>query len=718
MVRLSHPTDSSTGDSIGVCSRVYFGDCPVVQPMKRLASGALICDVCADTCVYTSVPMARFVYQEPPPASSTHPRAAFKCACTGSSSLGACLFQSRFGESSDPATLRRVAAVLKDRNFELLRELTAAWLEFPLHFTPDIFTSIDSLTAQSFRPLNVHVSACFRLLLGSRPADDRMVGDAPPTSIEDRIHSAVELMDERFQLDEFYPTPDLVTGVALRNPLLGNALEKCLLLMALVRACISHDDVDLRVVLSPELGEGSTTISRTKSSHYYLQYRLAEDRNLPPQSAWRWAYAQHFGTRPGSTKPPSTRAKGRVFLAIRSSGVFEDATIDPDADGVLYCAATFRSKVLARNIRYAHCETLSVAQRNKVKEELKNLLVEMKGDAESKIRNEHRQIVSLDIKASVADAVLEYNHGLEQSCADNASPVPLRTYPGEATLVRNFFVDWANTTSARQVSSLVETERARQACQLLKRCLEHWPPAGVQLLILVLGEMFANRSFATDPTDVATILGPGYMDVFCGLATSHKIMADRTVAIPLLRLIEIVFSATTDHLVTVKRVGQHAAQFLQLMVCQGEADHHARGTGTSMTSGLYECELDYQLSLTLQAVAQSAGIATFAGNDGSSVFDENEYNHMQLVLREVTYALMYTFVKAVRNATHVYRESIFCLIDAADTIIVPSLVALLNTEGVTMLVSGLQLAYSTCPLQELVTLVDTVTSLDGSVSRR
>jgi hypothetical protein len=720
---------ASANHCLNACSRVYFGNCPVIQPMKVLLNGTPVCEACADMCVYSSHTAVRAL---PPPDCTTdsamrdHPKAAHVCKCVGSTGGVGCVFQARFAEKGDPDTLRTIAAQLTEKYFEQLRDITENWLRSPLGYSAQVFSRLDGLTEEHFRRANPHVLTCIGVLNGS--VRTSLHADEETGNAADRIHRAVELFDRCFAIDEYYTYPEPVEEVAKRNPLLGNTLERCLLLMALVRLCVPQRTVDVRVVMSPEVGVRFG--QQALWSHYYLQYRLAEDDGQPPSVAWRWAYAEHHNTRsPNSTRPPTSNDKSRVYLGIRSSGLMEDSTTNPQADGVLYCATTFQNQILERNIQFSNSDQVSDDKRRQIKGELRGLLLDMKDEFGSKLRNQHRQLVSLDIKTSVSDLICTYNHNLEQHCVDNASPVPLRKYTGEVDLVRTFFDEWASTRSADEVAVLTQRDETRRACQLLKRCFVYWPTAGQQMLLLSISEIIGLGSFLANPFDVATLLGPSCMDVFnCwGSESSRQQSLDNGVSIGLLRLIENIFTAAEDHILAVARLGRSAAQLLGVVTACRDGRCHRQQTyrhnpfqavHQSAATALYASELDYQLSLTLQAMSQSLVIASFAVEGSDAPLFEGDDASSRTTLNDVTHTVMLVLVKSIRNATQDYRGSIFSLIEAAQTVIVAPLVALINAEGVAMLVDTLQLAYNSCPLRELTDLVDVATSLNASVTRR
>lgn len=651
--------------------------------------------------------------------------------CDGLNGQG-CMFSSRFNEGGDHGTLRTVAATLKKSYLESLQELTVRALYDPLQYGAFVLAAVDQLREEHFRNSPNEVRICMNILkglpTGGSTATPYEVDAARSLSIEDRICQVVQVMDQAFGVDNYYIYPQSIENEVARN-LRGSSLERSLLLMALVRTCIPSSAVDVRIVMSPVVSASPNIVGALKVEWilHYLQFRLAQDRRLPPQEAWRWASALHPGGSKPSTKPPTSNDKKRPFLAIRSSGVFEDATMDQEADGVLYCASTFRSKILERNISYAQTASFVDEKRRKVREELKNLLVEQREDAGTKIRNSHRQLILFERgnHSQVADVVNDYNTALELSCVNNSSLVPLRSYPGETKIVHKFLQDLEQASSTSDIARLQakNPNQLRDPCHLVRRCLVHWPVAGKQTMLLAIAELVAGqRDFLLGPSEMAFLLGSENVYVLDAL---QNVNTDKSVIIALLRLLENLFTYTNDHLAAVEQLGHLAVRILEAATDDGMAFQQGLSGGGAHTPyappsihapskvTLYEGELEYQLSITIQVVAQSVTIATLSSEE-----DDESSEQTQSLIKKLSHTLMTTLVKSIRNATQSYRESIFTLIEAADVVISPPLVAMVNQEGMSMLVNALQLAYSTCPLQELVKLVEVVTSLNTSVTRR
>lgn len=648
------PADGGTlmmDDVIDECTRVYFGNTPLVQPLRFDAQRRPVCVGCSETC-FSPPLQARSALHGSQQAS-----ASSVCQCQGMAGGFGCLFANRFGSGGSEQKLSRIRGLLHQAQSVHTAHSTEDCLLDVCRISLTVFVSVAQITAEEL------------LNLGGEKMDSaRRVLQESEAPWDQRILELTQLMDHIYRIQNAFVFPQTVFNVA--RDFSGNALERCLLMVAMIRAFMPPTiSVEARAVFSPP---------DNTNSHFSCTY--VQFRRRGTVDGWQWASAYNFSTRE-PTRPPTTAQQSKFLLAIRETGLLQNATQASanTQSSYVYDEALVRRKLIAKNREIAVSQLFTKpAARSAVRDDLVAMMEEAKDDVTSGIRNSHRGMLNSAPDALLfADAVVQYNQAeLEAKTVDNASLIPLRSYPGEVNAVRSFLLAFA-TPSQLDVYS---TTTAR-ACSLLRRCLTWWPAEGKSLLVFGYAQLLPVAAAHIKTEAALGILRE--VGVIARLSTTVSDNDDAKVQVALLRVVEVLFTVTEDHALLVHECSQPLCVFfgaLTTALRSAPSPHHGEWVWSATR---FSGELLYQASLTIQAVATSLCILSYSNCVDDSV--------SSLAVKIVTF-----LVSAMRASN---LETLFFLREAASTVFADAVLDLLQPAARTMVSTTMTLISDECPIK-------------------
>ena len=246
-----------------MCSRVYFGSAPIVQPAHETSGKMILCSGCASSCV-TFAPSV-LISEEP-----------FVCHCSP------CLFAQRHGEgASDSVKQQALRDLREDVDRIIERETEVMAQRARRAFSAEVIRSIVATT---------------------KHLDFSAPRDASP---EDKVLAVGQHIQSKIALTRFYsPNVQPVNRIFYS----GTLKERCAVFMALLHAV----GIETRTVFSVHGQDGENVCW----AECLLQV------NSSPQ----WKCVSIEGSTCQITDVPARPHVGHVLVAIEASGYLTDAT--------------------------------------------------------------------------------------------------------------------------------------------------------------------------------------------------------------------------------------------------------------------------------------------------------------------------------------------------------------------------------------------------------